>query len=155
MSSAAISASARPCTAGLGDDERREHRPRAGEDLAVHGLGVGVAGRLAEQHLPRVRVGLDVAGPGVDGARDARLRRLVGEQMLAPDGDELVAMALEQPAVQVELGREVVIDDRRRHTGTARDLVDRRAAVSALGEHLGGGALDHHAALLGAESFPL
>ena len=72
---------------------------------------------------------------------------LVAGELLAPHRQQLVAGALEQPRVQVELGGEVVVDHGRRHAGAAGDLVDRRAAVAALGEHLRGRPLDHLAAL--------
>jgi hypothetical protein len=93
-------------------------------------------------------MGLDVLRPGVDRARDALLGRLVGEQVRAPDGHELVAVAFEQPPVELGLGGEMVVDHGRGDAGAASDLVDRRAAVAAFGEHLGGGALDHLAALM-------
>ena len=79
---------------------------------------------------------LDVARPGLDRARDRTLGRLVAGEVLAPHREQLVAGALQQPPVELELGGEVVVDDRRRDAGAPRDLVDRRAAVAALGEHL-------------------
>ena len=82
---------------------------------------------------------LDVARPGVERARHAHLGRLVAAELLAPHRQQLVAGALEQPPVQVELRVEVVVDHRRRDARAARDLVHARAVVAALGEHLRGG----------------
>lgn len=61
------------------------------------------------------------------------LRRLVDEQVLAPHLEQLVARALQQAAVELELGREVVVEDGGGHAGPCGDLVDRRAAVAVLG----------------------
>ena len=60
--------------------------------------------------------------------------------------------ALEEPPVEFELRREVVVEHGRGDARAPADLVDRRTLVPALGEHLGGGALDDLAARLGADS---
>ena len=44
---------------------------------------------------------------------------------------------LEQTGMEVALGLEVVVDDRRRDAGPPCDLADRRRLVAALGEDLG------------------
>jgi hypothetical protein len=75
--------------------------------------------------------------------------------VLAPQLQQLVARALEQPAVQVELGGEVVVEHRGRHARAPRDLLHRRAAVAALGEDLGGRALDDLPPLRATEALPL
>ena len=96
---------------------------------------------------------MDVAGPGVECARDPLGRRLLAGQLFGPHGDQLVAGALEQPLVQRELGREVVIDHRRGDAGAAGDLVHPGAVVAAFGEHLQCGLLDEFAAGLGRQTF--
>jgi hypothetical protein len=94
---------------------------------------------------------LDVPSPGVERARDPLLRGLVSDEMLAPHAQQLIARALQQPLVQVELGGEVVVHDRRRDARAARDLIHGGAVVAALREHREGGALDHLAPLLRAQ----
>src|SRR5215207_9689673 len=97
-----------------GEDDAERH-PRLGLDLAVRRLGAGIAGRLAEEHPRGLAVLLDVACPRVECARHPDLRTLVAEQVLAPRLQQLVARTLEQTPVQVDLRREVVVQDRRRH----------------------------------------
>src|SRR5215216_5923984 len=109
-------------------------------------LRARLAGEDAAERDPRL--GLDLAvrrlGAGIAGR--------LAEQVLAPRLQQLVARTLEQTPVQVDLRREVVVQDRRRHAGPRRDLVDRRAAVTALGEHLGRRLLDDLAAGLGGQA---
>jgi hypothetical protein len=105
--------------------------------LLLHSGGVGVAGRLAEVHPRDVGMVLHVLRPRVDRARDPDGGGLVGQQVLAPHRQQLVARALVQVAMQRELRREVVVEHRRGHARAPADLVDRRAAVAALGEDLG------------------
>ena len=52
-------------------------------------------------------------------------------------------VAVEQPAVEVELRVEMVVEHGRRHARAPGDLVHACALVAALREHLGRGALDH------------
>jgi hypothetical protein len=129
-----------------------QRRPAAIVDLAQRRLHVRVPGRVAEQHLPGERMRLHVPRPGVDRVRQPDLGRLVAEQMLVPEVDELGGVALEESPVQVLLGLEMVVDDRRRDARAARDLVDRRPAVAALREHLRRRALDDLAARLGGQA---
>jgi hypothetical protein len=111
-------------------------------------LDLGVAGGVGEEQPRRVGVGLEVPKPGVERACHPPLDRIVAGQVLAPDLAQLGVVALEQVQVQVLLGGEVVVDDRRRHAGAPGDLVHRGAAIAALGEQLGGRALDDLAARL-------
>ena len=60
--------------------------------------------------------------------------RILADEVLAPDLPQLGEVALQQAAVEVLLGGEVVVDDRRRHPRAPGDLVDRGALVAALGE---------------------
>ena len=87
----------------------------------------------------RRRGALHVARPGVERPRHAHLGRLVAGQLLAPHREQLVAGALEQAPVEVELRVEVVVDHGRRDARAPGDLVHARALVTALGEHLGRG----------------
>ena len=91
---------------------------------------------------------LEVGEPRVERTRHALGHRVVAGQVLAPDLAQPGVVALEQVHVEVLLGGEVVVDDRGRDARPAGDLVHRRAAIAALGEDLGGRALDHVAALL-------
>ena len=139
---------AMPLGAGLAREEGQGQRAAARLHLAVAGRDLGVAGGVGEEQARRVRVGSQVGKPRVEGARHALLERVVAGQVLAPDLAQAGVVALEQVQVEVLLGGEVVVDDRRRDARAPRDLVHRRAAVAALGEHLGGRALDHLAPLL-------
>jgi hypothetical protein len=74
--------------------------------------------------------------------------------MLAPDLAQLGEMPLEQRPVELALRVEVFVDDRCGHPRPAGDLLDRGAAVAALGEQVGGGALDQLAARGSRQSAP-
>jgi hypothetical protein len=84
--------------------------------------------------------------PRVEGAGHPVLERIVAGQVLAPHLAQFGVVAFEQPQVELLLRGEVVVDDRRRDTRAGGDLVHGRAAIAALGEDLGGRALDHLAA---------
>ena len=137
-----------PLGSGLARQERQGQRATAGLDLAVARGDLGVAGGVGEEQPRRVRV----RPPGTQTTRRRRApcvpQRVVAGQVLAPDLAQAGVVALEQVHVEVLLGGEVVVDDRRRDARPRGDLVHRRAAIAALGEDLGGRALDHVAALL-------
>jgi hypothetical protein len=69
-------------------------------------------------------VAFDVREPRIDRARDALRRWVLATQLLAPQQSQLRVVALQQPAMQILLGGEVVVDDRRRYAGALGDLVD-------------------------------
>ena len=72
--------------------------------------------------------------------------------MLAPHLEQLVAGALQQTAIQLELRGEVVVEHGSGHTRPRGDLVDRRAAVAVLREHLRGRPFDDLAACVRGKS---
>jgi len=117
-------------------------------DVAVARGHGGIAGRVGEQQPRRVWVLLQILKPRVEGPRHALLERVVAGQVPAPDLAQAGVVALEQVDVEVLLGGEVVVDDRRRDARSAGDLVHRGAPIAALGEDLGGRALDQVAALV-------
>ena len=122
--------------------------------IAPDRFDLRVARGVAEHHPRGVGVGLDIGEPRVERARYALLLRLVAGQVVVPDLAQLGVVALEEAAVERLLRLEVVVDDRGRDARAAGDLVDRGAVVATLGEHLGGGLLDHLAAGLCGQSFP-
>ena len=73
-----------------------------------------VSGRLAEQHAPGIRVGLDVGEVGIEGAVDPLLGRNVGDELHLDVLEEAVSLAFEKLDVQLLLRAEVVVDDRTR-----------------------------------------
>ena len=136
-SSASGSISARGASiSGWAVEERDEHRPRALLHARAHGLHLGVAAAVAEDHLPRVRARLDVGEPGLEDRAQARVERLV--LAAGDEATELGSVLLEQREIQRLLGREVAIEHRLGDMGGGRDVVEPRARVAALGEEAGG-----------------
>ena len=133
---------------GLAREEGQGQGTAARLDVAVARGHLGIAGGVGEEQPRGIRVRLQVGEPRVERARHALLERVVAGQVLAPHLAQGGVMALEQLHVEVLLGGEVVVDDRGRDARSSRDLVHRRAAIAALGEDLGGRALDELAALL-------
>src|SRR6476646_5517886 len=127
--------------ARLRREQRQERLAAARRDLGVDRLDLGV-GAVAEEHAAGERVLLDVGEPSVEGRRYAPLERPLADEVLAPHLAQLGEVALEQLTVEVALGVEVFVDDRRRDAGAPGDLLDRGAAVAALGEQLRGGGGD-------------
>ena len=120
----------------------------------MHRLDLGIAGGVAEEHAAGEGVALDVGEPGVEGAGDALAGRVLADEVLAPDLAQLGEVPLQQAPVEVLLGGEVVIEDRRRHPRAAGDLIDRGALVPTLGKEPGRGVFDRLAPLGGAEALP-
>jgi hypothetical protein len=102
----------------------------------MDGFDLWVARRVAEEHPSGEAVRLDVAEPRVDRLGDPSQCGLVCGGVSVPDVTQLCVVALEQTLVQLLLGREVVVDDRRCDARSPGDLLERRAPITPLGEHL-------------------
>ncbi len=113
-----------------------------GDHFGVGRLHCGLAGGVAKQHPPGVGVSFDVGEPGIDRPGYAPLGADPRRQLLAPQLTQLGVVALQQAAVELELGGEVVIDDRGGHARAPGDLVDRGRRVAALREQLACGCFD-------------
>src|SRR5262249_27801121 len=109
-------------------------------------------GGVAEQRAPRLAVLLDVGQEGVDAAAQPLLagRAALGRPLEAPE--DLGGVRVEQRAVELALGVEVLVDQRLRDAGRVGDVVQRGAVVAAGGERRLGGGEDHRAALGGGHA---
>ncbi len=135
---------ARPWAAQCGAtrDLARDPDTCLGEDAVMLAGDLGIAGRLAKQHPPGIRMAFDIG--------KERLEPLLGCGSRARHRKQLVAFVCEQLEVQVGLRGEVVVDDRFGDPGGARDRVHRRGVVAAISEDLHGGLCDPGPPCLGA-----
>lgn len=121
-------------------------------DQIEHGIGAGLGGHLhlrgdlgfgdvvvLEDQPVALAVVFDEIEERLDGG--AQTLPVVGRrtQRLAHPGDQVVDVALQDRQVQLELRREVLIENRFTHTGTVGDLVHACGVVAAVDEDLARG----------------
>ena len=112
-------------------------------------LGVG---GVAEQRAPRLAMLLDEREERVDAVAQALLAVLPALHRRLDAGEDLGRLGVEQRAVQLALGGEVLVDQRLGHAGRVGDVVERGAVVAAAAERLLRGREDDLAALGGGHA---
>ena len=135
----------------VGGDQPRDDARRPGLDAGDERRDLGV-GRVAEQRPPGLAALLDEAQERVDAVAQALLPRLAACGGRLEAAEDLGRLRVEERAVQLALGVEVLVDQRLRDARRVRDVVQRGAVVAAARERLLRGDEDDLAPLGGGHA---